>query len=254
MSYRARSTLEMPLEPPHGPRQIRRDPPLGSGRNKGMISMKKLALGFVALAMPIALSACTTYDPYTGEQKTSNTAKGAVIGGVAGGIIGAVAGDDEAALAGAAAGAAIGGGIGNYMDRQEAELRRELASTGVRVQRNGNTIRLIMPGNVTFATGQSDVRPEFYATLNSVSKVIEKYNQTRVLVEGHTDDVGAEDYNLNLSIRRAESVGNYLAAQGVSVGRIDAFGYGETQPIASNQSESGRQQNRRVEIQLAPVR
>ena len=216
--------------------------------------MKKLTIGLLALASPLALQACTTTDAYTGEQKTSNTAKGAVLGGVAGGIIGAIAGDDEAALAGAAAGAAIGGGIGNYMDRQEAELRRELASTGVRVQRNGDTIRLIMPGNITFATAQSDVRPEFYPTLNSVSKVIDKYNNTRVLVEGHTDNVGADQYNLGLSIDRAESVGNYLAAQGVAVSRIDALGYGETTPIASNSTDQGRQQNRRVEIQLSPIR
>ena len=216
--------------------------------------MKKLTIGLLALASPLALQACTTTDAYTGEQKTSNTAKGAVLGGVAGGIIGAIAGDDEAALAGAAAGAAIGGGVGNYMDRQEAELRRELASTGVRVQRNGDTIRLIMPGNITFATAQSDVRPEFYPTLNSVSKVIDKYSNTRVLVEGHTDNVGADQYNLGLSIDRAESVGNYLAAQGVAVSRIDALGYGETTPIASNSTDDGRQQNRRVEIQLTPIR
>lgn len=215
--------------------------------------MKKLAISLMALTAPLAITACTTTDPYTGEQKVSNTAKGAGIGALAGGIIGAVAGDDEAALAGAAAGAVIGGGIGNYMDRQEQELRAELASTGVRVQRNGDNIRLIMPGNITFATGQSDVRPEFYATLNSVSKVLAKYNQTNVLVEGHTDSVGADQYNLDLSISRAESVGNYLAAQRVSVGRIRAFGYGETQPIASNGTDYGRQQNRRVEIQLTPV-
>lgn len=215
--------------------------------------MKKLAIGFMALVAPLAVTACTTTDPYTGEQKVSNTAKGAGLGAIAGGIIGAVAGDDEAAIAGAVAGAAIGGGIGNYMDRQENELRAELASTGVRVQRNGDNIRLIMPGNITFATGQSDVRPEFYATLNSVSKVLAKYNQTNVLVEGHTDNVGADQYNLGLSIDRAESVGNYLAAQGVSVPRIRALGYGETQPIANNATDNGRQENRRVEIQLTPI-
>ena len=215
--------------------------------------MKKLAIGLMALAAPLALSACTTTDPYTGEQKVSNTAKGAGLGALAGGVIGAIAGDDEAAIAGAVAGAAIGGGIGNYMDRQEQELRAELASTGVRVQRYGDNIRLIMPGNVTFATGDSDVRPEFYATLNSVSKVLARYNKTNVLVEGHTDNVGADQYNLQLSIDRAESVGNYLAAQGVAVPRIRALGYGETQPLASNASDDGRQQNRRVEIQLTPI-
>ncbi|WP_041534939.1 OmpA family protein [Parvularcula bermudensis] len=214
--------------------------------------MKKLAISAIALAAPLVISGCTT-DPYTGEEKVSNTARGAGLGALAGGVIGAIAGDDEAALAGAAAGAALGGGIGAYMDRQEQELRRELASTGVRVQRVGNDIRLIMPGNITFATGQASVRPEFYATLNSVAKVIERYQQTAVLVEGHTDSVGTEDSNVQLSIARAESVGNYLAAQGVAVPRIRAIGYGESQPVASNGTDSGRQQNRRVEIQLSPT-
>ncbi|WOI52715.1 OmpA family protein [Parvularcula sp. LCG005] len=215
--------------------------------------MKKFLIGAVAVTASLAMTACTTTDPYTGERKVSNTAKGGAIGAVAGGVIGAIAGDDEAALAGAAAGAALGAGVGNYMDRQEQELRRELASTGVRVQRNGDNIRLIMPGNITFPTNQSSVRPEFYATLNSVSKVLEKYNRTSVLVEGHTDNVGADEYNLNLSIARAESVGQYLADQGVAIPRIRALGYGETQPIQSNATDEGRAQNRRVEIQLSPV-
>ena len=214
--------------------------------------MKKMMIGATALLTPLGLSACMTTDPYTGERKVSNTAKGSVIGAAAGGAIGAIAGDDEAALAGAAAGALIGGGVGAYMDRQEQELRRELASTGVRVQRNGDNIRLIMPGNVTFASGESSVRPEFYATLNSVSRVLQKYNQTNVLVEGHTDNVGPDQMNLDLSIARAASVGNYLANQGVSAPRIDALGYGETQPIAANATDDGRAQNRRVEIQLTP--
>lgn len=225
---------------------------LMGARNEDLRPMKQIKLGAVALSAAILAAACTT-DPYTGEQKTSNTAKGAVIGAVAGGVLGAIAGDDEAALAGAAAGAALGGGVGYYMDRQEQELRRELASTGVRVQRDGNNITLIMPGNVTFDTAQSTVRPEFYATLNSVAKVLAKYNQTDVKVDGHTDNVGSDQYNLQLSIRRAESVGNYLAGQGVGVARIQAYGYGETQPIASNSTDAGRQSNRRVEIQLVPI-
>lgn len=214
--------------------------------------MNKLLVGAAALIAPLSLQACTTTNPFTGEREVSNTAKGAGIGAVAGGVIGAVAGDDEAALAGAAAGALIGGGIGQYMDRQEQELRRELASTGVRVQRNGDNIRLIMPGNITFASGQSNVKPEFNATLGSVARVLQKYNKTNVLVEGHTDNVGADDRNLTLSIARAESVGNYLAGQGISVPRIRALGYGESQPIAQNATDDGRQQNRRVEIQLTP--
>ena len=214
--------------------------------------MKRTLIAATALVTPLGLSACMTTDPYTGERKVNNATKGSVIGAAAGGAIGAIAGDDEAALAGAAAGALIGGGVGAYMDRQEQELRRELASTGVRVQRNGDNIRLIMPGNITFASGDSSVKPEFYATLNSVSRVLQKYDQTNVLVEGHTDNVGPDQMNLDLSIARAASVGNYLANQGVSVPRIQALGYGETQPIAANATDDGRSQNRRVEIQLTP--
>ena len=215
--------------------------------------MNKFTKTAVAMFGLSAVAACQSYDPYTGERKVNNTTKGAIVGAIGGGLIGAAAGDDEAALAGAAIGALAGGGIGAYMDRQEQELRAELASTGVRVQRNGDNIRLIMPGNITFATGQSAVRSEFYATLNSVSKVLAKYNKTAVLVEGHTDNVGAEQFNLNLSIKRAESVGNYLAAQGVAVPRIQAYGYGETNPVAANATDEGRAANRRVEIQLRPI-
>lgn len=209
-------------------------------------------------AMAIAATACTTTDPYTGQQKTSNTARGAAIGGVIGAVGGALTntsdGDQTAknAALGAAAGAAIGGGIGNYMDRQEAELRADLETSGVRVVRTGNNIDLIMPGNITFGVDQADIRPGFYDTLNDISTVLEKYNQTYIVVEGHTDSTGADQYNMDLSIRRAESVGNYLAAQGVDVPRIRALGYGETRPVADNDTEQGRQQNRRVEVRIAP--
>ena len=167
-----------------------------------------------ASAMALAAAACTTTDPYTGQQKTSNTAKGAGIGAVIGAAAGALTNTNDGeqaaknAAIGAVAGAAIGGGIGNYMDRQEAELRAELEATGVRVNRVGNSIQLVMPGNITFATDQASIKPEFYRTLNSVSTVLAKYNQTVIAVEGHTDSTGSDSYNETLSIRRAESVGN----------------------------------------------
>ncbi|GGD18687.1 cell envelope biogenesis protein OmpA [Aquisalinus flavus] len=210
-------------------------------------------------AMALAAAACTTTDPYTGQEKTSNTARGAAIGGVVGAVAGALTNTSDGkqttrnAALGAAAGAAIGGGVGNYMDRQEAELRADLETSGVRVVRNGNNIDLIMPGSITFGVDQADIRPAFYDTLNDISTVLQKYNQTTILVEGHTDSTGADQYNLDLSIRRAESVGNYLAAQGVDVPRIRALGYGETRPVADNSTEAGRQQNRRVEVRIAPA-
>jgi outer membrane protein OmpA-like peptidoglycan-associated protein len=123
----------------------------------------------------------------------------------------------------------------------------------VRVQRDGNNITLIMPGNITFASNQADIRQDFFATLNSVAKVLQEYDQTTVLVQGHTDSTGSDSYNDQLSVRRAVAVGNYLNSQGIIAGRIDAQGYGERQPIASNSTEQGKAQNRRVEIQLVPM-
>lgn len=216
---------------------------------------KLIAVGVMA----IAATACTTTDPYSGQQKTSNTTRGAVIGGIVGAAAGALTNTSDGeqtaknAALGAAAGAAIGGGVGNYMDRQEAELRADLESSGVRVVRNGDNIDLIMPGNITFGVDRADIRPAFYDTLNDISTVLQKYNATTVLVEGHTDSTGSEKYNLDLSISRAESVGNYLAGQGVAVPRIRALGYGETRlAVQPEVSEADRQANRRVEIRIAP--
>jgi outer membrane protein OmpA-like peptidoglycan-associated protein len=218
--------------------------------------MKKLTL---AASAALILAACTT-NPYTGERQASKAGRNAAIGAAGGAIAGAVIGNNtgggdagKGAAIGAAVGGLAGGGIGVYQDRQEARLRQELASTGVRVQRDGDNITLIMPGNITFASSQSDIRPDFYATLNSVSKVLQEYDQTAVVVQGHTDSTGSDSYNDQLSVRRAEAVGNYLASQGIAAQRIDAQGYGERQPIASNNTEQGKAQNRRVEIQLVPI-
>ncbi|MEE4209293.1 MAG: OmpA family protein [Parvularcula sp.] len=221
--------------------------------------MKKSLMAVAALSLSAGLVGCTT-NPYTGEQQATKTARNAGIGAVGGAIAGAVIGNNtgggdagKGAAIGAAVGGLAGGGIGVYQDRQEQALRQELASTGVRVQRNGNNITLIMPGNITFATNESTIRQDFFPVLSSVAKVIDEYDQTMVLVEGHTDSTGSDSYNDDLSVRRAVSVGNYLAAQGVLASRIDARGYGERQPIATNDTESGRSANRRVEIDLVPV-
>lgn len=221
--------------------------------------MKKSLVGAAALLIPMAMIGCST-NPYTGEQQSSRTVRGTVGGAAAGAalgsIVGAISGDVDpgtGAAVGAIAGAAVGTGVGAYQDRQQARLRQELASTGVRVQRDGDTITLIMPGNITFDTNESGIKPSFYATLNSVAKVINEFNRTSVLVAGHTDSTGSDAYNNQLSVQRAVSVGNYLAGQGVGTARIDARGFGETRPIASNDNASGREQNRRVEIDLIPT-
>lgn len=212
----------------------------------------------LVLALTFTVAACTTVDPYTGEQKTSNTAKGAGIGAVAGAIIGAATASkndrDKAILQGAAAGAAAGGGIGYYMDRQEAKLREKLAGSGVQVQRDGNTINLIMPGNVTFDTGKHDIRSQFYSVLDSVALVLAEFKDTSIVVSGHTDSTGSSDFNQTLSEKRASSVKTYLGQRNVARGRIQAVGYGKRYPIASNGTAYGREQNRRVELKLEPLK
>ncbi|MGQ2907224.1 MAG: OmpA family protein [Aliihoeflea sp.] len=214
----------------------------------------KLAVAATAL---IFAAGCTT-DPFTGEQRMSNTAGGAAIGAGLGALAGlAVGGSDRAqrnaVLIGAGVGALGGGAIGNYMDRQEDELRQQLQGTGVSVTRQGDQIILNMPSNVTFDTDQDQVRGEFYNTLNSVALVLRRYEQTVVDVNGHTDSTGNPSYNQGLSERRALSVANYLNAQGIDGRRFAVNGFGDRQPVTSNATPEGRQQNRRVEIYLAPI-
>jgi len=211
-----------------------------------------------ALVAAVALAGCTT-NPYTGERQVSKTAIGAGIGAAAGAAIGYSTGDNkkerkEAALKGAAIGGVTGGGVGAYMDYQEKKLRERLAGVGVGVQKDKETgaITLIMPGNITFATAQSSVRADFYPVLDAVADVFKEYNKTTIAISGHTDNVGRDDYNMQLSQSRASSVAQYLISRGVSGGRINATGYGKTQPIADNSSENGRSQNRRVEIRINP--
>ncbi|MUO81446.1 OmpA family protein [Agrobacterium vitis] len=215
---------------------------------------------FVLLALTATyLSACTTTDPYTGEQKMSNTAGGAMIGaglGALGGLAvgGGGHGKRNAALIGAGIGALAGGAIGSYMDNQESELRAQLQGTGVSVTRQGDRIILNMPSNITFPTDQDQVLPPFYPTLNSVAIVLKKFNRTLVDVNGHTDSTGGLQHNQDLSQRRAESVLNYLGSQGVDPRRMSAMGFGPSQPIATNATPQGRAQNRRVEVAISPLK
>lgn len=206
------------------------------------------------LAGSVLVGACTT-DPFTGQQRVSNTAAGAGLGAIAGAGLGLLAGgnDRRNALIGAGVGALAGGLVGGYMDRQEAELRAQLQGTGVSVTRAGDQIILNMPSNITFATDQDEVKSAFYPTLNSVALVLQKFNQTIVDVYGHTDSTGSDQHNFDLSQRRALSVATYLGAQGVDRRRFAITGFGSTRPIASNATAEGRAQNRRVEIQLSPL-
>lgn len=210
-----------------------------------------------ALAATLAVTAACTTNPYTGRTEISRTAVGAVLGAGAGYLFGDLVGgrgDRAERILGAGIGAIAGGAVGAYMDRQEAELRRETAGTGVDIIRQGDELLLRMPAGITFDFNSYAIRPEFQATLNEVARTLAAYPQTYVDVLGHTDSVGTDEYNQRLSEQRALSVADYLAAQGVTQARIATRGYGETMPIASNDTDVGRAQNRRVEIKVVPVR
>jgi outer membrane protein OmpA-like peptidoglycan-associated protein len=184
----------------------------------------------------------------------NNTGKGAAIGAAAGGVLGKATGNhkDKRIFIGAAIGALAGAAVGDYMDKQEEAFRDELAGSGVEVVREGDNLRLVMPSNITFATDQSYISTGFNDTLNAIAKVMNKYEKTYLSVEGHTDSTGQDSYNMNLSRERAQSVKAYLANQDIMAARISTSGFGETRPIATNDTANGRAQNRRVEIQIVP--
>ena len=212
----------------------------------------------IAISAALLITGCTT-DPYTGQQKVSNTAigagAGAAIGALGGLIVGNATGGNkrDSILIGAGIGALTGGGIGLYQDRQEAKLRAELQNTGVTVTRNGDNIILNMPSNITFNSGGSSIRPEFFRVLNSVAVVLREYNKTLVNVYGHTDSDGSDSFNQQLSEQRGVNVAQYLVSKGTDTRRYYVVGYGEERPIASNNTEEGKSQNRRVEIELVPL-
>ena len=207
---------------------------------------KSLICSVLAVSM---LSACAI-DPYTGESKVSKTAWGTGIGTAAGARIGALAGGKKGALIGAGVGALAGAATGGYMDIQARKLRQELVGTGVQVKEVDGRVYLIMPGNITFDTNEAVIKPGFQPVLNSIAKVIKEYNKTMVQVYGYTDNTGSAATNNALSLRRATAVSNYLRLQGVDGNRIITDGLGSANPIASNATASGREQNRRVEIAL----
>ena len=195
------------------------------------------------------LSACAT-DPYTGESKVAKTAWGTGIGAAAGAGIGALIGGKKGALIGAGIGAATGAAGGGYMDYQAAQLRKELTGTGVQVKEIDGRIYLVMPGNITFDTNQAFIKQSFQPVVISISKVLKEYDKTLVQVNGYTDNTGSDTINNPLSVKRANAIADFLKIQGVAASRIIANGYGSANPIASNATAAGREQNRRVEIVL----
>jgi outer membrane protein OmpA-like peptidoglycan-associated protein len=204
-----------------------------------------------------AIGACTTINPYTDEKQVSKVAIGTGVGAAGGAAIGLITASSKHrqrnALIGAGIGAIAGGSVGYYMDVQEAKLRQQLRESGVSITRVGNQIFLNMPGNVTFRTNSADISADFYQVLNSVAVVLNEYKNTSIDVVGHTDSVGADDYNQRLSEQRARSVAEYLAGQGVLPARLLIAGRGKHQPIASNDTPEGRSQNRRVTLEIIPI-
>lgn len=206
---------------------------------------KTLTIGAIALALSV--SGCAS--------NPNNTQKGVAIGAVVGAILGKATGDhDKSRYAwGAAVGAIAGGAIGSYMDKQEEALREELADTGVQVVREGDNLRLVMPGDITFATDSAAISPNFNPVLQDVATVVNKYEKTILMIKGHTDDTGSEEYNQALSERRANSVKNQLVAFSVNPTRITTLGLGEYQPKVANTDPASRQVNRRVELEIQPL-
>jgi outer membrane protein OmpA-like peptidoglycan-associated protein len=206
--------------------------------------VQKITILLLCIALLGGLSGCKT---------TNNKTDGALIGGAVGGAIGGVIGNKKGSTAaGAIIGAAIGGSagilIGNYMDKQAEEIEEDLE--GAEVERVGEGILITFDSGLMFDFDSYALRSTTKQNLQELSDVLKKYEDTNILIEGHTDAKGADSYNQNLSEKRADAVSDYLAAMGVNSRRITEKGYGEEQPIASNDSEAGRQQNRRVEVAI----
>ena len=219
--------------------------------------MFKLSRLLIAASTAVLLAGCASQNPYDNQPPSSNkTATYGGLGALAGAAAGALISHDDrgkGALIGAAIGGASGAGYGYYADKQEAELRQSMQGTGVEVQRQGDQIKLIMPGNITFATDSSEIVSNFYAPLNNLASSFKQFNQNSIEIVGFTDSTGSRQYNMDLSQRRAQSVATYLTAQGVDGTRLSTRGAGPDQPIASNATADGRAQNRRVEVNLRPL-
>jgi outer membrane protein OmpA-like peptidoglycan-associated protein len=213
-----------------------------------------------ALVATVTLGGCATYTGQTNDPNDPNrTRNNALIGAGIGAVAGLLSGGDaterrQRALVGVGVGGLAGGAIGAYQDRQEAELRRQTAGTGVEVSRDGDVIKLNLPDGVTFDFGKANLKSQFYPALDNVASTLAEFNQTIVEVSGHTDSIGSDAANQTLSVQRANAVGNYLIGRGLVRERFEIVGFGETRPVASNDTDSGRALNRRVEIRVVPVR
>jgi outer membrane protein OmpA-like peptidoglycan-associated protein len=222
-----------------------------------MLASKRIATVAAIAALLSTTAACVT-NPETGEREfPTRTVIGGVAGAVGGYLLGDLVGgrsDRTEQIVGAGIGAVAGAAIGQYMDRQEQELRRRTAGTGVEIERQGNELVLTMPSGITFAHDRYDVQPQFQPTLDQIAQTLATYPSTMIDIYGHTDSTGSDAYNQTLSERRAQAVSSYLQMRGVQAVRMATRGFGEAQLIHNpERSEADRQANRRVEIRIVPV-
>ena len=216
----------------------------------------------IVLALALALTGCAEGIKRPSDRPFENWEKGAAMGAIGGAVLGAVAyrkDRTKGAVIGAVGGGLAGGAVGAYMDGQKRDLEKNLAQeiqTGqARVEKlQGDIVRITMTSQTAFDTNSTDIKPGFYSTLDKLADVVVRYNKTTLTVVGHTDNVGSDKFNQDLSQRRAHSVAQYFESKRVNPVRLATAGKGEKEPVAANTSESGRQQNRRVEIYVEPVR
>jgi outer membrane protein OmpA-like peptidoglycan-associated protein len=198
----------------------------------------------------LAAAGCTSND-----LRENQAAVGAATGALLGAGIGVLAGGDDRrnAVIGAGIGAIAGAAVGDYLQRQEEELNQDLAGTGATVQNDGESLLVTLPATVTFAVDSAAIQPSMIPALTDFAQTLRQYPESYVDVVGHTDSTGAEAYNQDLSERRADSAATFLASRGVRRERLVAYGYGETRPVATNETEAGRAANRRVEVRITPI-
>jgi outer membrane protein OmpA-like peptidoglycan-associated protein len=220
--------------------------------------MKRYLIGVACASLFI--SGCTSDGSASGKRGMTNMETGAVIGAVGGAAVGAAVTKKhwKGALIGAVGGGLAGGAVGAYMDSQkkdlEKSLKKERDAGAISVTKlPGDVVKVVMTNQTAFDTNSADIKPGFYTTMDKLSDIVIRYGKTALTVVGHTDSKGSEHYNLDLSQRRAQSVVDYFKSKDVNPARLTAVGKGESEPVAGNDNEVGRQANRRVEILVEPI-
>jgi outer membrane protein OmpA-like peptidoglycan-associated protein len=209
-----------------------------------MAIMKKGFTGFLIISFLAVSMGCAEWN-----RTAKGAAIGAGVGGAAGGLIGYASGSTAAGvLIGAAVGGAAGALIGNYMDKQAAEIERDIE--GAKVERVGEGIKITFNSGILFDVNKANLKDYSRTELTKLATILNKYDDTNILLAGYTDSTGSEEYNMQLSRSRAQSVADYLVIRNINSERFSVYGHGESDPVATNDTESGRAQNRRVEVAI----